>query len=52
MFTLSAHRRAVVVDAAVLLLTGLFIFVSEAAGQTGKAAGYAEAERAVTKLEQ
>jgi len=37
---------------AVWLVLSLTLWAAHAPGQTGKAAGYAEAERAVTKLEQ
>ena len=37
---------------AVWLVMSLTLWAARAPGQTGKAAGYAEAERAVTKLEQ
>ena len=52
MFELSAHRSIAGAVCASLLFTNLVIGTAESFGQTGKAAGYAEAERAVTKLEQ
>jgi hypothetical protein len=45
-------RNIVAVGSAVLLMCAGGGMSSARAGQGGKAAGYAEAERAVTKLEQ
>jgi ketosteroid isomerase-like protein len=52
MFALSAHRLVCFAAMAVLPLASFTIGVAGSIGQAGKAAGYAEAERAVTKLEQ
>lgn len=52
MITLSGHRRFVVTACAALLISAVAIYADNATGQAGKATGYAEAERAVTKLEQ
>ena len=48
----SPARRSRYLALAVWLVLSLTLWAAHAPGQTGKAAGYAEAERAVTKLEQ
>src|SRR5215467_1024029 len=51
MFSPTVRRRHLLASA-LLLVLGFTLRTAHAPGQTGKAAGYVEAERAVTKLEQ
>ena len=52
MFDLRAHRSNPIAAFLTLLVLSVTVWTTGLVGQGGKAAGYAEAERAVTKLEQ